>query len=363
MPKLSVGRADTNVALGASVGILPVVASQEYGLVTGFKWDIDGIPGWDDSSGAVKALEVKFDQEKEYVLRFYVRDTEGNEVIVTKKVRAVAGSVVNIISPLDGAYVNKAALLIVWTIDGVQQASGTGTVLKNGANVITRSAKDGTGRISYAAITVYLDSIPPAKPLVRMGGGIATALPTWTWAPGGGGAGVFRVAVDSESFAGGELRDTAFTPVFPLSEGIHTLFVQERDAAGNWSASGKGTFTVDLSGPGKPAVKVNVVSPTNAKRPQWTWSSGGNGGSGRFQYQLGNAEFPAGGKSAAAETTLHPVRSRAGFPRKLVATRQRFGHRRHHFARRAQGIRRHSHERLPSLDMGFRRGRFGDVPL
>jgi hypothetical protein len=34
MPKLSVGRADTNVALGASVGILPVVASQEYGLVT-----------------------------------------------------------------------------------------------------------------------------------------------------------------------------------------------------------------------------------------------------------------------------------------------------------------------------------------
>lgn len=306
IPVLSVGHPDTSVALGATVAILPVVERQEYGVVTGFKWDIDGIAGWDDSAGNIKSLDVKFEQEKEYTLRFYVRDTEGNEVIANKKVKAVSGSVVNILSPVNGAYVNKAAIKIIWTIDGAPQPTGTDTVLKVGANVITRSAKDGTGRMSQAIITVYLDSVPPGKPQVRLGSVTASAQPTWTWASGGGGTGIYRVSLDSESFAGSEFKDTAFTPLAPLSEGSHNLAVQERDAAGNWSASGKGSFTVDLSGPAKPVVKVNVSSPTNIKRPRWSWSSGGNGGSGRFQYRLGNTDFPAGA-STLFDTTFTPA--------------------------------------------------------
>lgn len=88
-PVLNVGRSDTTVSVGSTVTLLPVVAPQEFGVVVKFKWDLDGAEGWDDSSSALKALTVKFDKEQDITLRFYVRDTEGNETIAAKKVTAV----------------------------------------------------------------------------------------------------------------------------------------------------------------------------------------------------------------------------------------------------------------------------------
>jgi hypothetical protein len=307
-PTLSVGRSDTTVSVGSSLTLLPVVGTQEYGLIVAYRYDLNGDGTWDDTASAVKAVEVKCTEEKTYTLRFYVRDTEGNETIAVKKVTAVVGPVVNIVSPQNGAYFTKAAISISWTIDGKAQTTGTDTVLKEGANLITRSAQDAAGKVFSASVTVYLDSTPPAKPVVKGGGLLASATPTWTWAPGGGGNGNYRIALDSESFAGAELKETLFTPATALSEGAHTLFVQERDAAGNWSASGKATYTIDLSGPGKPTVKLNVASPTNAKRPMWTWASGG-GGAGLYQTKFDNGDFSTGVSAPTTDTSYTPAQN------------------------------------------------------
>jgi len=45
-----------------------------------------------------------------------------------------------------------------------------------------------------------------------------------------------------------------YTPVSDLPEGAHTLYVQERDAAGNWSSSGSFTIIIDTTPPNIPSI-------------------------------------------------------------------------------------------------------------
>lgn len=44
------------------------------------------------------------------------------------------------------------------------------------------------------------------------------------------------------------------------------------------------TYTIDTTPPGAPTVDVSPSSPTNNKKPTWTWQTGGNGGNGTFEY-------------------------------------------------------------------------------
>ncbi len=304
-PVVSIGQ-DTTISMGQIITFQPVVAPQEYGLVVQFKWDVDGNSGWDDSAAIVRAVSYKFDQEKEIVVRFYVKDTEGNETIVSKKVKTVSGPVVLITSPVNGAYFTKPEVKIEWRIDNVAQTTGTDTVLKDGANIITRSAKDAAGKVFSTSVTVYLDSVPPAKPFVKGPGGNVNGMPTWTWSAGGGGNGTYRIAVDSQVFAGPEIKDTLYISEKALPEGTHTFYVQERDAAGNWSLPGKVVTVVDRTGPTKPNVKVNVPSLSNVKKPVWTWVTGGGAGNGVFQYKFNSADFTTGASTPAADTQFIP---------------------------------------------------------
>ena len=80
-----------------------------------------------------------------------------------------------------------------------------------------------------------------------------------------------------------------------MSEGTHTLYVQERDAAGNWSDSGLFAITVDTP---PTAPTVTGATPTNDPTPTWTWTAGG-GGNGTYRYKLDDADLTSG----ATETT------------------------------------------------------------
>lgn len=76
----------------------------------------------------------------------------------------------------------------------------------------------------------------------------------------GGGNGTFRYKLDDPNLTSGATTTTgtAYTLASSLSDGAHTLYVQERDAVGNWSVSGqdvslllRGDFTtagVDAAG-------------------------------------------------------------------------------------------------------------------
>lgn len=101
------------------------------------------------------------------------------------------------------------------------------------------------------ALSDVIDTTPPLAPLVT-GTSTSTAntTPTWSWSSGGnGGSGMYRYRLNDSNLASGaiEIAGTSFTPGAALSDGTHTLYVQERDTAGNWSASG--SFAIQVVTP------------------------------------------------------------------------------------------------------------------
>jgi hypothetical protein len=162
--------------------------------------------------------------------------------------------------------------------------------LSDGGHALYVQERDEAGNWSASGVfTITIDATAPNAPVV---GGVpsptSNALPAWTWVPGGGdGMGQYRFGFDESAWLAVAVTATGFTPSAPLSDGVYTLFVQERDASGNWSVSGSFAVTVDTTPPGVPVVSGAVV-PANSARPTWTWLSGGNGvGLFRFGYADG----------------------------------------------------------------------------
>ena len=75
--------------------------------------------------------------------------------------------------------------------------------------------------------------------------------PTWSWTSGSGGNGTYRYKLDDPDFTVDVIVTTltSYTPSVALSDGDHIFYVQEQNAAGNWSNSGTLTTTVDTIPP------------------------------------------------------------------------------------------------------------------
>lgn len=88
--------------------------------------------------------------------------------------------------------------------------------------------------------------------------------PSWTW-NSAGGTGTFQYKLDDDDFSSGatQTNQAVFTPSGALSDGLHTLYVRERDAAGNWSEPG--AFVVDID-TGPPCSSV-TVAPAGSCQP------------------------------------------------------------------------------------------------
>ncbi|MBF0225163.1 MAG: right-handed parallel beta-helix repeat-containing protein [Desulfobacterales bacterium] len=142
--------------------------------------------------------------------------------------------------------------------------------------------------ITYTAssimLTIKSNSTAPNPPIVTCPTVSNNPKPTWTWTSGGGGNGTFRYQLDSETGVGTETTQMQYIQPYAFNDGeIHTLYVQEKDDAGNWSGSGSFSIRIDISSANPPVVTGN--SPTNNIKPTWTWTSDG-GGNGEFRYQL-----------------------------------------------------------------------------
>jgi len=116
----------------------------------------------------------------------------------------------------------------------------------DGAYYLHVQAKDDAGNES-GVVTVHavLDNTAPAAPAVTGSGLVHTATPTWTWTGGGGGNGTFRCQIDGTAGAWTQTTALSFTAAAALSDGLHALYVEERDTAGNWSAAGSFATEVD----------------------------------------------------------------------------------------------------------------------
>lgn len=142
--------------------------------------------------------------------------------------------------------------------DPVSSSSFTFTVLKSEITSVKIAARvinpqDG-GKVKgelNKGLPDVIDTTPPSAPNVT-GTSTPTAntTPTWTWSSGGGGGNsVYRYKLNDSDLSTGATRITAttWTPSAALSEATHTLYVQERDAAGNWSTSG--SFPIQVVAP------------------------------------------------------------------------------------------------------------------
>lgn len=119
--------------------------------------------------------------------------------------------------------------------------------------VIVSFGEDGQFSPNSLEKSIQIDLEAPKAPMVTVEASTNLKFPTWTWATAGGGNGTFRYKLDDNDLTTGAVETTAltFTPTSDLTIGLHTLYVQERDDAGNWSDSGSSLYDV-ISPPATP---------------------------------------------------------------------------------------------------------------
>jgi photosystem II stability/assembly factor-like uncharacterized protein len=125
---------------------------------------------------------------------------------------------------------------------GTSYQPAKGKELKEGTHSLYIQQQDSAGNWSMTSSkSIRVDLTPPNAPLDAGTPFHATQVkPTWHWKSGGGGdAGIFRVKLSDSSMQSGAVvvSDPNYTPSVDLSLGMpYTLYIQERDSAGNWSA-------------------------------------------------------------------------------------------------------------------------------
>jgi hypothetical protein len=145
-------------------------------------------------------------------------------------------------------------------------------VLDAGDHVLYVQARDNamppnwSSSSSSESCSVSIDLIPPVAPNVSAGIRTKNRKPEWTWSISDSTSYGFRYqmnATEAGAWTSQDLSDLNFQPESDLTDGEYELFVQVRDKAGNWSASGSSLFTIDNIAPeitlvGDLIYKVNV---------------------------------------------------------------------------------------------------------
>ncbi len=176
----------------------------------------------------------------------------------------------------------------------------SGTALADGIHVLYVQERNDAGNWSAeGSASVVVDTAKPGTPSVAGATPTNDTTPEWTWTGGGGGNGVYRVQLDGTAGAWTEVVASAWSPATALAEGSHSLYVKERDTAGNWSDPGSFAVTVDTTAPPAPDV-LSASALTNDTTPTWTWKNGGTGGDGTYRYALDAAP----GASSPVTTSL-----------------------------------------------------------
>lgn len=245
-----------------------------------------GTFAWKPSEGQAGNYSVTF-------RAFDNSDTDRVTVLITVgNVQPPPPVTVKIVFPLKDTLVNSTPFTVQYSVNGTSLQKKV--ELKDGKNRI-RIDTTILGRSGFDTVLITLDTIPPGAPSVAGVSPIRTRTPTWTWASSGNGSGVFRYRLDSDDMTGSTvLTTTTYTASKDLDIGTHTLYVQERDEAGNWSTSGRRAVRIDTTKPSAPSVTVTPVSPTNNLLPTWNWLAAGEDLSGIYRYKLDTNDFRAG---------------------------------------------------------------------
>lgn len=224
-------------------------------------------------------------------------------------VNQAGAPVVRILSPKDGDITNRDTVEVSWTVDGVEQSDQTREILAapDGIKFISRQKQGPDGKLGQAEVRVTRDTEPPKAPKASATTPTSSLRPVWSWGTVEDGNGTFRFRLDTAALGGAaEAAALSFTPARDLAPGAHTLYLQARDAAGNWSATDSFAVTIlgeDETPPEPP--KLRGTSPTHVQ-PKWIWSPGGGNGVGEYEYKLGDGNFTSGGTRTRDTTYTLP---------------------------------------------------------
>ncbi|MBI5148023.1 MAG: hypothetical protein HZA37_02625 [Parcubacteria group bacterium] len=147
------------------------------------------------------------------------------------------------------------------TCSGTGQKTYSGSFTTTGTYYIYLYGVDNANNEAYTGVYSYtVDTTAPTAPNITGTTPTNDTTPTWSWTSGGGGNGTYRYKLDNSTLTTGATETTSlsYTPTSALSSGNHTLYVQERDSAGNWSSSGSKTITIDTTPP-----KVTLTASPN----------------------------------------------------------------------------------------------------
>lgn len=162
-----------------------------------------------------------------------------------------------------------------WTLD---------VNLAEGDHSLAAVVVDGFGNQSESGtLSVTVDTTAPGVPTITGTTPAANRTPTWSWTTGGGGIGAYQYWSTQYGSDWFDITATSFTAPNELSDGNYTLYVREKDAAGNLGAYSYRTIYVNLL-PNAPSV-TGTASPTLDPTPTWNWEAQGFG-NGTFRYQL-----------------------------------------------------------------------------
>jgi photosystem II stability/assembly factor-like uncharacterized protein len=219
---------------------------------------------------------------------------------------------VAIVSPVRGSTTRDSLVVVKWKVEDQWQVQDTLEILHNeGANVIRRSFKDSSGSVGSDSILIFRDTEAPLPPIKD--GELSTPTnnprPYWAWKSGGrGGSGYYRYKLGDTLWVSNGSQGTAntFIPGAVLSEGKHTLYVEERDSAGNWSNPGSFSIETDYTPPNAPILTSSAFHTLNPK-PTWQWTSGGKGGTGTYRMKLDDPNIGVGGTVLTTSSFAPPI--------------------------------------------------------
>ncbi len=184
-----------------------------------------------------------------------------------------------------------------------------GTALTNGQTyTLYVQAGDGAGNWSTTSMasSVTIDLNAPTSPTVTVNTGTSTnnPRPIWSWTD------ISDAITYRYSFTDGsgwqETTEPYFRPESNLSENTYRLYVQARDAAGNWSSSGSSNaINIDLTPPSVPSVTLVGSSITNNPQPTWNWGAVSGAVKYRYSYTEGSGWVETTNLTYSANTILN----------------------------------------------------------
>jgi Bacterial Ig-like domain (group 2) len=279
-PGLDAG-SDRDVRTGDTVSF-PLTVTQKYGGIAALKWDLDGDNAWDDSVRLATAAprHAYTGKDSLVTVHFYVRDTEGNFITVTRRVHirpvlaAPGFTVATTSSP-------TALSRPTWAWTGSPGGSGTFRYrLDDGPETETRtlsfmpdSMQEGEHSFSVREVDAYGNLSDPAVRITRI---VAVGPLVNITSPVGGlhtNAASVTVAWSVKP-AVGAIVNNSNSEKLGGKQGAILIIRQETDSLG---LTGADTVTIlrDTIPPAPPTFTAEssptAVNASNGSSLQWAW--------------------------------------------------------------------------------------------